>query len=133
VTGEAVAQAKREWKEQNHKPIVVWLGGVILKELEENRKTDEFHELIRTVASRPSVHIGGDNNGQAAAGQQIHQEQQATTQTLHNSASSKPLIHPTITAEANNRPERPWLERLSWIAAIVGTIIAVWVFVESRK
>lgn len=86
VTGEAVAQAKRDWKEQNHKPIIVWLGPVILKEIEEKRKDDEFRDAIKTAATRDTVSVHGDNSGQIAVGRDIQQTQQAGD---HSSSSQR--------------------------------------------
>lgn len=135
VTGDDVAKAVMEEKERNLFPIVVWLGPVILKELEEKKKEDEKFERMIEAMSTPksTVHIGGDNYGQAAAGNDIHQGQQASSQTLRDGASISPLIQNPATAEKNTIPKRPWLEYVYWSAAVVVALATVWALATGKK
>lgn len=124
ITGEELAQTQREWKEQNHYPITVWIGPVLLNEIEARRKEEEDRELLRTFASRPTVHVGGDNYGQVAVGTGNKQEQQATTQSLRDSESSNPLIQNPIMTNAKKRTH--WLETVAWIAGIIACALLAW-------
>lgn len=86
VTGEDVAKAVREEKERNLYPLLVWLGPVILKELEEKRKADELREAMIAAAKRETVAIHGPNMGNVAVGADIQQTQQSGD---HSSSSQR--------------------------------------------
>ncbi|MBS0646112.1 MAG: hypothetical protein JSR97_05925 [Verrucomicrobia bacterium] len=131
VTGEAVAQAKREWKEQNHKPIVVWLGPAVLKELEEKKKEDERLERLIGAMSTPRVAVHGDNYGQIAAGDGNKQEQQSCGQSFRDSESHAPLIQNPANIDTATNRKRPILEIASWVGGGIGGLWAAWEIIKA--
>lgn len=82
VSGEELAKAQREWRVRNHYPILVWLGPVVLKELEEKKKADELNAALIAAATRSTVTVLGDNPGQIAVGNESRQEQQGGGQSF---------------------------------------------------
>lgn len=117
VTGEAVAQAKREWKEQNHKPILVWLGPVILKQMEEKGNADELREAMKAAAAKETF----VNYGNFAQGNDIKQTQR------NNDHSSS--IKTTQSKTPNPSPKKKvplWVKILALLAPVAVALIAMW-------
>lgn len=74
ATGEELSQARREWKEENFHPIVVWLGPALREQVEEQRNKDEDGKLLRDLITRPIVTVQGDNSGRISIGDGNKQE-----------------------------------------------------------
>lgn len=55
----------KTWREENHLPLVVWLGPVIREEMDKRKREDDLLAAMQAVAAKPAQVIGNQFNGPA--------------------------------------------------------------------